>query len=69
MKWIIAESQNNNSSKHVEENYSNKEKPKLFDSFECEYTLHRSTSAHITWRCVIRNKNDQMWSPYKTKKI
>ena len=52
----IVKPQTHTTSYHIEENCSNKGKPKLFDSLGYEYTLHRSTSAHITWRCAIRNK-------------
>ena len=64
----IVEPQNHSTSYHIEENCSNKGKPKLFDSLGYEYTLHRSTSAHITWRCAIRNKKIKCRVLIKQKK-
>ena len=62
------EPQNHITSYHIEENCSNKGKPKLFDSLGYEYTMHRSTSAHITWRCAIRNKKIKCGVLIKQKK-
>ena len=64
----IVEPQNHSTSYHIEENCSNKGKPKLFDSLGYEYTLHRSTSAYITWRCAIRNKKTKCGVLIKQKK-